>query len=97
MSQTYHARLHGDRIEWIGEAPPRTSDETPLEIDVRVPLRSKPSRELPDFSEPDPARSRALREYFQSLPADRESCFPSDAVAWQREIRKDRPLPGRSE
>lgn len=104
MTKTYRARLHGDRVEWLGESPPHSPDDTPVEIDILVPekrakvIGENPTCEAPDFrGSPDPERSRKLWTFFQNLPADRVSSFPNDVVAWQREIRQDRILPGRDE
>ena len=111
MTKTYHARLCGDRIEWIGEAPIRSMDDTSVELDVRIseklvtPSRndSKIDSEIgndarPDFSQSkDPARSQKIFEILTRLTKLPHNSFPDDAVAWQREIRKDRPLLGREE
>lgn len=111
MSKSYHARLHGNRIEWI-DPPPVTEDDTPIEISIQLleraensnPARrdspdavSTPEAHEPDFSlSKDPAKSREIYQILKTLAA-LPSSFPEDAVAWQREIRRDRPLPGREE
>lgn len=104
MSKTYRARLHGDRIEWLGESPPRSADDTPVEIDVLVlEKRAKsvapvPACEPPDFSNcEDPEKSKRIYEALTRLEAATPKTFPEDASAWQRETRKDRVLYGRED
>jgi hypothetical protein len=86
MSSIYSAILTGDRLEWKGRGPRL---QQPVEVTVTVPDEA-------DLLSPEERRRRmveALEELaalggFESIP---------DPVAWQREMRKDRPLPGRDE
>jgi hypothetical protein len=83
MPQTYKAILNRDRIEWLGPAPETTS---PIEVEVTVPDAP------PVPEEHQGAKLARLFEELSRLDPFREI---DDPVAWQREIRKDRPLPGR--
>jgi hypothetical protein len=87
MSRTYSAILRGDRLEWTGEAPPVTGDES-IRVSVEI---TEPAALCEDTPERRARRLEALARLRELNPfADIE-----DPVAWQRELRKDRPLPGR--
>ena len=83
-SKTYAAILDGDRLRWIGDAPALPQGQS-VEVSVTVP----------EIDEEQRGRERIaiLRKLAASDPF-REI---DDPVAWQREIRRDRPLPGREE
>jgi hypothetical protein len=87
--RTYHAILRGDHVEWTGDKPASLSDDRELSVQITVhPL----DEALPlDWRE----RQRLAFAALQRI-ADRGG-IPSipDPVAWQREIRQDRPLSGR--
>jgi hypothetical protein len=84
MSRTYDAVLTGDRLVWKGSAPCNAES-----VDVKVEVLEADDVLTPD--ERRRLREEALRE-LAAMGAFREI---DDPVAWQREIRKDRPLPGR--
>lgn len=81
--QTYRAILKGDRLEWTDSEPPDLNPEQPVEVTI--------------LDEPDPIadRRRRMAEALENLAAADAFSEISDPVEWQREIRKDRPLPGR--
>lgn len=81
MDRHYKARLHGDRLEWLEDERPDCDGE---EVVVAVPTRRRS----------DGAAMAAALEEIAKLGGT-----PSipDPVAWQREIRRDRPLPGRDQ
>jgi hypothetical protein len=86
---TYRATLRGDRLEWQGEAPPEVARERAVPVDVTI-LRDKRL-----------SASRAAKTG-ERMAAALEKLADSQAVAsiedpgaWQREVRRDRPLPGR--
>jgi hypothetical protein len=79
---TYHGLLRDGHIEWIGEAPPQPTDE-PIRVEVTV-------------VEPPPAdQSQRVLEILERLAAVATLEGLDDPVAWQRETRVDRALPGR--
>ena len=86
MHVTYRAILKGDHVEWIGEAP-ATNGGVPVEIKV---LESDPTEDTA-------ARGAAMAAILQKIADSGGVGSIPDLVAWQREIRKDRPLPGRDE
>jgi hypothetical protein len=82
--RTYTALLHGDRVEWLGEAPESQTD-APLRVQVTI---VEPVAE-------GPARGPAMAAILEKLAARGTFAAIPDPVAWQREIRQDRALPGR--
>ncbi|WP_420127874.1 hypothetical protein [Longimicrobium sp.] len=86
IAQTYRAVLRGDEVAWI-DPPPQLEGETEVQITV-----------LPPESE-DARRARGLRAAAALERLANAGAFDDieDAAAWQREIRQDRPLPGREE
>ncbi len=88
MLNTYKAKLKGDHIEWAENPPPALNGGT---TDVLVTIMPPGQPAHDDNAEMRRQRVAALeriaaRGGIQSIP---------DAVAWQREMREDRPLPGR--
>ena len=81
--QTYRAILKGIRLEWTDSEPTDLNHEQPVEVTI--------------LDEPDRIadRRRRMAEALDELTAADAFSEISDPVEWQREIRKDRPLPGR--
>ncbi len=85
MRRTYKAILRGDRIEWI-DAPPTPGRPTPVQVTL-----------LEEDHEPAPAPGPEMAHILEAL-ADRGGLSGiSDPLAWQREVRQERPLPGRED
>ena len=85
MLEKYRATIHGNTIEWDGEAPKNLSDDASIKVDVTVVSTPKPQR----------PNGRKMAAILQRM-ADRGGIASiEDPVKWQREIRKDRKLPGR--
>ena len=88
MSRSYTAILDGDRIRWTGPSPAQAG---PLNVDVTVrgPVQSDdPAR---DASERGTQMAAALGR----LAASGAFSDVGDPAVWQREVRRDRPLPNR--
>ena len=88
MLNTYKAKLKGDHIEWAESPPPALNGGT---TDVLVTVLGSHEAVTADKAELRRRRVAALeriaaRGGIKSIP---------DPVAWQREMREDRPLPGR--
>ena len=83
MKGAYKAILHGDRVEWLDGAP-----ETDGPIQVYVSVVQVKSEEDPESG------AKSIVELFQALADSGAFAEIDDPVAWQREIRKDRPFPG---
>lgn len=85
MLEKYRATIHGDRIEWDGEAPEELEKSSTIKVDVTV-VSEKRKLKKPNGKKMAAALSKIAAR--GGLPI-------KDPVKWQREIRKDRPLPGR--
>ena len=88
MLMTYKAKLNGDRIEWSDEIPPSLNGGT---ADVLVTVLITP--EGVPVAEADLRRRRVAA--LERIAARGEIMSIPDPVAWQQELREDRPLPGR--
>ena len=88
MLRTYKALLRGNSLEWIGEAPEHSEDH-PISVEVTVLEDSCLSE----------ARSRghAMAAILEKLAESGAVSDITDPVAWPRDLRQDRPLPGREE
>lgn len=85
MLATYRAVLKGDRLEWTEITPDLPDHEG---VPVYVILLDAPAGEQVQ-------RGQRMASILAELAAAGGVSSISDPVAWQREIRKDRPLPGR--
>ncbi len=89
QARTYEAWLRGDTVEWKADRPDMPAGEAVL---VRVTIDPPEETEAERLS-----RGRALREALER-PAELDPFREiPDSVEWQREIRKDRTLPGRED
>jgi hypothetical protein len=88
MVRTYKALLRGNSLEWIGEAPER-SEDYPITVEVTVLEESQAAE----------ARSRGdeMAAILEKLAESGAVSEITDPVAWQRDLRQDRLLPGRAE
>jgi hypothetical protein len=82
MPKTYKAILSGDTLKWVGESP---TSNAPYGQPVLVTLVDE--SELGNWRA-EVLEQMAARGGVASIP---------DPDAWQREIRIDRPLPGRED
>ena len=83
MSESYRAILKGNQLEWTDDVPSDLPSEQPVEVII--------------LDGPDGIvdRRRRMAEALENLAAADAFSEISDPVEWQREIREDRPLPGR--
>jgi hypothetical protein len=87
IAQTYRAVIDGNHVEWI-DTPPQPQGPTQVEIAL-VKSESDSERR---------ARGRRMAQALQRVAeAGGALSTIKDPVAWQREIRKDRLLPGRED
>jgi hypothetical protein len=85
--QTYRAILKGDRLEWTDSEPTELNPEQPVEVTI-----------LDERDHLDTAtQGQRMAQALERLAAINALSHIEDPVEWQREIRKDRPLPGREE
>lgn len=83
--QTYRAILKGNRLEWTDSEPTDLNSEQPVEVTILDTL-DRPNRTT---------QGQRMAEALERLAAAAGLSHIEDPVEWQREIRKDRPLPGR--
>lgn len=83
MGDTYKAILRGDQLEWTDVVPTHLTNEQPVEVTI--------------LDEPGQIaiRRKRMAEALENLAAIDAFSGISDPSEWQREVRKDRPLPGR--
>lgn len=87
MLETYQGILHGDRIEWSGEAPPSPIEGTRLRVSVSV---------LDQTTTPTTAeRGRRMAAALERLATDHALESIPDPSSWEREVREELPLPRR--
>jgi hypothetical protein len=84
MKETYEAIFTGDKVTWIGTPPPPSDRPIRARIDLhdQPELKGTDGKVLAAVCEDIARKTGGI----QSIP---------DPVAWQREQRNDRPLPGR--
>lgn len=85
MLPTYPATLRQNRIEWTGETPPGLSTDTPIPVHVTLLAPTPPA---------DPNRGQRMAAALEKLAASALAQI-TDPLAWEREQREERSLPGR--
>jgi len=80
MPRTYKAILHGDRVEWI-DTPP--ADHGPAEVEILLP------------GDAAMADGSAMAGPLDVLAESGGIVAIPDPLAWQRDCREDRFIPGR--
>jgi hypothetical protein len=86
MVRTYRALLRGNRLEWLEEAPESENDH-PLRVQVTILDQGTAAEEV--------SRGQAMAALLEQIAARGRLAAIEHPVKWQREIRQDRPLPGR--
>lgn len=89
MQTEYKAILTDDHLEWKGERPNFLLSGKPAEVVVTIPAVSSESSK-------EEMRRRRVAALERIAAAGGVPEIP-DPVAWQREMREDRKLPGREE
>jgi len=87
MQRIFEAILKGNLLEWANEVP--TQGDRPVR--VYVTLQEEPSSLSAEF------RRQRIVEIWEKIAANNVFAEISDPVEWQRDLRQDRPLPGRGE
>jgi len=88
MLNTDQAILCDNRLEWTGTAPEQIKSGQP--VPVSVTILDEPAAPV-SVNE----RGRRMAEILGRLAAGNAFKDIDDPSEWQREIRKDRPLPDR--
>ena len=79
--------MKGNLLEWANEVP--TQGDRPIR--VYVTLQEERSTLSAEF------RRQKIVEILEKIAANNVFAEISDPVEWQRDLRQDRPLPGRDE
>ena len=87
MLNTYKAILRGNHLEWDGDAPDHLTQKDA--VIVYVTILGEPV--VPSAVEQGQRMAAALEQ----LAAINALPDLTDPVAWEREMRQDRPLPDR--
>ena len=82
MKWAYKAILHGDKVEWPDGAP---DTDGPIEVEIAI--------EAGFNGDATDEEIAPVSHFFQELADMGAFADIEDPVAWQREIRKDSPLP----
>ena len=90
MLRTYRATLKGDRVEWSGEEPERALHDRAVPVYITL-------LEDTELSSDMPSQGQRMADALEKLAAINALAHIDDPVAWQREQRRERPLPGRQD
>ncbi|WP_374687121.1 hypothetical protein [Promineifilum sp.] len=88
MLATYRAVLKGNRLEWTEETPQLPSEQEAVSVYVTF---------VPEAEETLEDRRQRVADALYELSMSGAFAEIDDPITWQREIRQDRPLPGRDE
>lgn len=88
MLLTYKVILHNNQLEWRDTMPKNLSPQSSVEVYVTI-------LENPSDDVDKTAVGEQMAQVLQSLAELPERSI-SDPVAWEREMREDRPLPLRA-
>ncbi len=83
MPTTYQALLRDGHLEWPADAPRHLPPGVPVPVQVTIPDETAA-----------PAQGRRMAAALEA-PARSHSLTDLDPAQWQRDLRADRPLPGR--
>ncbi|MBV9241030.1 MAG: hypothetical protein JO314_03390 [Acidobacteria bacterium] len=84
--EKYRATIHGNIIEWEGEAPAELGSDRAVTVDVQVVATSRKAKR---------SSGKKMAQLMTKIAAAGGIPSIKDPVKWQSEIRRDRPLPGR--
>jgi hypothetical protein len=86
MHERHRVTIHGNTIAWDDGVPPVVETNEGVSGYIVLDNQAETDREPNGKRAIEFLRQIACRGGIKSIP---------DPVAWQREIRRDRPLPGR--
>jgi hypothetical protein len=88
MLQTFRATLRGYLLEWGEEVQHFSKDDRPVQVLVTI-LEEEAIQEKK-------GRGRSMADVLEKI-AQSQDFSGIDPIAWQRDMRQDRELPGRDE
>jgi len=89
MLTTYKAILKNNRLEWRWAIPEQLAPDKEVAVHVTI-LDESPSPSS------DTSRGQRMAAALEQLAAARSLAELADPAAWEREVRRDRPLPDRA-
>lgn len=88
MLTTYKAKLHGSQIQWIDDSPSFATQNQDIEVLITILYDSHTDR----MSEVIHDREEQIAECLEQIARTGGIVDIDDPVAWQRELRQDRPI-----
>jgi hypothetical protein len=88
MLNTYQAVLRDNRLEWTEKVPEHIKMGRAIPVHVTILDQAPIPLSVAD-------RGRRMAEILERLAAINAFASITDPLAWEREIREDRPLPDR--
>jgi hypothetical protein len=88
MPNTYKAILRGNHLEWNDDAPDHLAQEDAVVVYVTI-------LDEPFVSSADTRQGQRMAAALEQLAAVNALADLTDPVAWEQEVRQDRPLPDR--
>ena len=88
MQTTYQAILRGDRLEWSSDAPDVAPNQALTVTVTIIETASVPAK---------PAQGARMAAMLAQLATLETRSEIDDPLAWERDIRQDRQLPGRDD
>ena len=88
MLNTYKAILKGNHLEWNEDAPDHLAPEDAVAVYVTI-------LDEPVVPSPIIQQGQRMAAALEQLPAINALADLTGPVAWEREVRQDRPLPDR--
>jgi hypothetical protein len=88
MLTTYKAILKNNRLEWRGVAPGQLSPDKALEVHVTI-------LDEPTTPSTNGSQGERMATALEQLAALGTLAKIAEPEAWEREVRRDRSLPGR--
>jgi len=88
MLTTYKAILKDNHLEWRGVTPEQLEPDKAVSVHVTI-------LDEPVSPSADTFRGRRMAAALEQLAAAHPLAGLADPAAWEREIRRDRALPGR--
>ena len=90
MLTTYKALLHGNQLEWVDDVPTHiaSADSVPVHITILDAENVHPTTQTP---------GQRMAEALEQLANAEANSEIKDPLAWEREVRQERALPGRED
>lgn len=85
MLTTYKAKLQGNQVRWIDDSPHFATQDQDVEVLITILYDSRVSEMIHD-------REEQIAQCLEQIACTSGIADIDDPVAWQRELRQDRPI-----